>query len=102
MKVFDEIDHGVSGLVAYKIAEKMKAIAKTSQVLCITHLPQVASIGDQHLKIKKQIIDSRTITMIEELNDSSRVNEIASMISKGEPTPASINLARELLGSHSE
>ncbi len=73
MKVFDEIDHGVSGLVAYKIAEKMKAIAKTSQVLCITHLPQVASIGDQHLKIKKQVIDSRTIT----------------------------NLARELLGSHS-
>ena len=100
MKVFDEIDQGVSGLVAYKIAEKMKSIAQTSQVLCITHLPQVASIGNHHLKIQKKVVDQRTVTLIEELEGVSRVHELASMISKGEPTLASINLASELLNSH--
>ncbi len=97
MKVFDEIDHGVSGLVAFRIAEKMRMIAASSQVLCITHLPQVAAMGDHHLKISKKVLEDRTITAIDVLNYEERVTEVATMISKGEPTPASINLAKELI-----
>ena len=96
-KIFDEIDNGVSGSVAYSIAEKIKYISKTSQVLCITHLPQVASISDHHLKISKMTENGRTFTEIHELNRDEKVFEIASMISKGNPTQASINLAKELI-----
>lgn len=95
-KIFDEIDHGVSGAIAYSIAEKIKSIATKSQVLCITHLPQVAAIADHHLKIKKLIEDNRTITHINRLTEQERIREIARMISKGEPTPASIQMATEL------
>ena len=97
MKVFDEIDHGVSGLVAFRIAEKMRTIAASSQVLCITHLPQVAAMGDHHLKISKKVLEDRTITAIDVLTYEERITEVATMISKGEPTPASINLAKELI-----
>jgi DNA repair protein RecN (Recombination protein N) len=98
-KIFDEIDNGVSGSVAYSIAEKIKFISKESQVLCITHLPQVASICDHHYKISKMTQNDRTFTNIIELNDNEKVLEIASMISKGNPTEASINLAKELLST---
>ena len=98
-KVFDEIDHGVSGLVAYRIAEKIKEIAKTSQVLCITHLPQVAAVGKYHLKIEKKIVEGRTIARVINLSYEERINEIAMMIAKGQATEASINLATELLQS---
>ena len=96
-KIFDEIDSGVSGLVAHSIALKIKEISKKSQVLCITHLPQVASVGDTHIKISKKVLDNRTFTVIDELNQESRINEIASMISNGNVSDASINLAKELL-----
>lgn len=98
-KIFDEIDHGVSGAVAYSIGEKIKYISKTSQVLCITHLPQVASISDHHFKISKKIEKDRTFTEIIELNEQEKIKEIAAMISKGDPTPASINLAKELINN---
>jgi len=99
-KIFDEIDNGVSGSVAFSIAEKIKFISQKSQVLCITHLPQVASIADHHLKIAKEIIDNRTFTKIKILNNDERVYEIAEMISKGEPTSASLALAKELLSTN--
>ncbi|HHU56400.1 MAG TPA: DNA repair protein RecN [Acholeplasmataceae bacterium] len=99
-KIFDEIDNGVSGSVAYSIAEKIKYISKKSQVLCITHLPQVASIADYHLKISKEIIANRTFTKINVLDKEERVIEIAEMISKGKPTDASLALARELLSTN--
>lgn len=99
-KIFDEIDNGVSGSVAYSIAEKIKYISKKSQVLCITHLPQVASIADYHLKISKEIIANGTFTKINVLDKEERVIEIAEMISKGKPTDASLALARELLSTN--
>ena len=96
-KIFDEIDSGVSGAVAYSIANKIDSISKQSQVLCITHLPQVASISDNHIKIEKRIENNRTITLIKELDKEEKILEIASMISNGKATDASINLAREMI-----
>ncbi len=96
-KIFDEIDSGVSGNIAYSIGKKLKEISKNSQVLCITHLPQVASIGDIHLKISKEILDNRTHTKISKLSYEERINEIAGMISNNNITEASIKYAEELL-----
>ena len=98
-KIFDEIDSGVSGNIAYSIAKKLKDIAKNSQVLCITHLPQVASIANNHLKISKHIDDNRTYTKISLLSKEDRVKEIASMISNDNVTEASIKYAEELLNN---
>ena len=98
-KIFDEIDTGVSGKVAFHIAKKIKNIANTSQVLCITHLAQVASIADTHIKISKSVSDNRTYTVIEVLDYNERVKEVAAMLSNGNITDNSINLAKELLES---
>jgi len=99
MRIFDEIDNGVSGRIAYSIAEKIKHIANDSQVICITHLPQVASIADTHYKILKNVKDNRTYTEIIKLDFDNRIIEIAGMISKGNPTAASLSLAKELLST---
>lgn len=96
--IFDEIDSGVSGKIAHSIAIKIKKLSETSQVLCVTHLPQVASIADNHLHITKDIaLDNRTITKITEIEGNERINEISLMISNGTLTTASFNLAKELL-----
>ena len=96
-KIFDEIDSGVSGNIAYSIGKKLKEISKNSQVLCITHLPQVASIGDVHLKISKEIVDNRTFTKITQLSYEERIVEIAGMISNNNISEASMKYAEELL-----
>ena len=66
--IFDEVDTGVSGRVAQSIAEKIAGIASNSQVLCISHLPQVAAMADQHLMIKKEVSGNRTYTVLEEVH----------------------------------
>ena len=95
--IFDEIDTGVSGEIAQKIGEKIKKIAKTNQVICVTHLPQVGALCDNHIFISKEVVDDKTITNIKELNFDERVDAIALMLSKGNVTPASKALALELL-----
>jgi DNA repair protein RecN (Recombination protein N) len=95
--IFDEIDNGVSGAIAYSIASKIKSISQDSQVLCVTHLPQVAAIADYHFRISKATEAGRTITRLEQLDYENRIVEIAKMISNGEVTMASQNLAAELL-----
>ena len=95
--IFDEIDNGVSGEIAFSIASKIKEISLNAQVLCVTHLPQVAAIADHHLKISKKVSNNRTVTKIENLTYQERVDEIAMMISNGQITTASKNLAIELL-----
>lgn len=95
--IFDEIDSGVSGKTAYAIANKLKQIANFSQVLSVTHLPQVAAIADSHLFISKEVLDGRTVTKLKHLENEERVIEIAKMISNGIVTDASYNLALELL-----
>ncbi|MFA6722296.1 MAG: DNA repair protein RecN [Bacilli bacterium] len=95
--VFDEIDAGISGSVAYSIAAKIKQISKQAQVLCVTHLPQVAAAADHHISVTKRVTGDRTSTEITRLDYSGRVNEIGEMISNGAATPASKALAAELL-----
>ena len=96
-KIFDEIDHGVSGAVAFAIGKKIGSISENSQVLCITHLPQVASIANHQLNISKYVDGDRTYSVVNELTDEERVIEIAKMVSNGNITRASIETAKELL-----
>ena len=95
--IFDEIDTGVSGEIAQKIGEKIKKISENNQVICVTHLPQVAAISENHLFISKEIINGRVLTKVTELDYNERINAIALMLSKGEITKATIELAKELL-----
>lgn len=94
--IFDEIDTGVSGRVAQSIAEKIYSISTHSQVLCITHLPQVAAIANNHLYVKKATFKDRTTTEANILTENERVEEIARMLSGSETTKAAIQAAKEL------
>ena len=96
--VFDEIDAGLGGVTARTVAEAIAKISRGRQVLCITHLPQIASMADVHLQITKSEVDGRTVTKITRLNEAERVKEIARMAS-GEESAASIKNAREMLAS---
>lgn len=95
--IFDEIDTGVSGDAALKIARKLKNISTYTQVLCITHLAQVAAMADNHLWIYKEVKDERTITKIKKLQIDERVEKIASMISGEQMSMSSIMAAKEML-----
>ena len=95
--VFDEIDTGVSGATAKKIALKLLQISKGSQVLCITHLPQVAAIGDWHIRIYKRRNDGRTTTHIEELDFEARMEEVALMLSGDKMSVYALEHAKALL-----
>ncbi|MDE5856246.1 MAG: DNA repair protein RecN [Anaeroplasmataceae bacterium] len=97
MMVFDEIDTGVSGATAKKIALKMQAISKYNQVLCITHLPQVAAIGDSHIHIYKEIIQDRTTTHYKYLTLDERVEEVALMLSGDKLSLYAIEAAKAML-----
>lgn len=95
--IFDEVDTGVSGRVAQAIADKIKLIAAHSQVLCITHLPQVAAVAQHHFLIKKGVHDNRTTTRVTALTDSQRVDELARMLSGEKITALTREHAQELL-----
>ena len=95
--IFDEVDTGVSGRVAQSIAEKIAMIATHSQVLCISHLPQVAAMADHHYLIKKEEKNKRTTTAIEDVNDAERTKELSRMLSGAETTPLTLKHAEELL-----
>lgn len=95
--VFDEVDTGVSGRVAQAIAEKIHQIGLNSQVLCITHLPQVAAVADTQYFIKKEVKTNRTETIVQDLTKEQRVNEIARMLSGSEVTELTKEHAKELL-----
>ncbi|BAQ11211.1 DNA repair protein recn [Bacillus sp. OxB-1] len=95
--IFDEVDTGVSGRVAQAIAEKIATIAIHSQVLCISHLPQVAAMADHHYLIKKEVRDERTSTAIHDIDRSQRIEEVSRMLSGTEITPLTLQHADELL-----
>jgi len=97
--IFDEIDSGVSGQVATSIGAKMQEISGYKQVLCITHLPQVASFAHHHLHVSKKDNDDRTVTEVHYLEGEARVHEIAVMMSDEKVTEASLSNAREMLAS---
>ena len=97
LMIFDEIDTGVSGITAKKIADKMYEISKKLQVICITHLPQVAARGDYHKFIYKEEINNRTYTKVNDLDYDKRVEEIATMLSGDRLSLYAIEHAKELL-----
>ncbi|EGQ0308338.1 DNA repair protein RecN [Staphylococcus pseudintermedius] len=95
--LFDEVDSGVSGQAAQKMAEKMKDIASVIQVICISHLPQVASMSDHHLYISKHEKDDRTTTTVRELTGDARIDEIARMISGATVTELTRQNVKEMI-----
>jgi len=97
--VFDEIDSGVSGETAYKIGNVMKELAQSHQLLAITHLPQIASRGQDHYFVYKEAVGKKTVTRVKKLTTDERVVEVARMLSGDRPTAVSMENARELLGN---
>ena len=95
--IFDEIDSGISGEIAYKMAEILKEMSLTMQMLTITHLPQIAAVGNQHIKIYKEDINNTTETNLKALNKEERIIEIAEMIGGKNKSISAINQAKELL-----
>ena len=95
--VFDEIDVGISGDIALKVAEKILNLSKTNQVFCITHLPQTASIAKQHYHLSKIEQDDRTISTLAVLNEAERVTQIASMMSGRGMSTTALAAAKELI-----
>lgn len=93
--IFDEIDTGVSGSAAQKIADKLKVIAETSQVICITHLPQLAVAADNHFLIEKDVEGEMARTTLIDLDKTGRINEVARIVGGGE---AGLEYARKMLG----
>ncbi|MCH5256068.1 MAG: DNA repair protein RecN [Lachnospiraceae bacterium] len=94
--IFDEIDTGISGKTAWKVSEKMGILGQKHQLICITHLPQIAAMADTHLLIEKTLKDERTITQIYELDENKSIEELARMLGGAEITENVINNAKEM------
>ena len=99
--VFDEIDTGIGGRTAQMVAERIALVAQYKQVLCITHLPQIACMADAHLYISKRTEEGTTATQIRPLSERERISEIARMASGADMTTASLDNAREMV-SHAK
>ena len=95
--IFDEVDTGVSGRAAQKVAEKLKSVARTKQVLCVTHLPQLAAMGDTHLLIAKGERNGRTYTTVTPLDVEGRKRELARIIGGANITETTLKSAEEML-----
>jgi len=95
--VFDEIDIGIGGRAAEAVGQKLKALARAQQVLCVTHLPQIAAFADQHLAVEKREKDGRTQTRIRVLDDRSRTHEVARMLSGAKVTDTSLQHAAQMI-----
>ena len=97
--IFDEVDAGIGGRVADVVGQRLRGLGDRFQVLCITHLPQIAARGTTHFKIEKHVRGKRTVTSVERLSDAGRVEEIGRMIGGAAITEAAHATAREMLGA---
>jgi DNA repair protein RecN (Recombination protein N) len=98
--VFDEIDTGIGGKIAEIVGKKLQHISTSHQVVCITHLPQIASKGDTHFHVEKQTDQDRTVTFIRRLTGQERLEEIARILGGEKITRTTLQHAREMLGKH--
>ena len=94
--VFDEVDAGVSGVAAQRVGEKLSKLSATKQVICITHLPQIAAMADQHFEIRKSASDGRTATSIRALDREAMVDELARLLGGAEITETVRQNAEEM------
>ncbi len=94
--VFDEIDTGISGKTAWKVSEKLGRLSRNHQVICITHLAQIAAMADTHFMIEKNVIHERTVTNIREMKEDESLGELARLLGSGEMTEAVLGNAREI------
>ena len=95
--VFDEIDANIGGRMGRTIGEKLRHVSQSHQIICITHLPQIASYADQHLKVDKTTKSNRTIVTIETLSPNTRLEEVAEMIRGTEKTDVTREQAKEMI-----
>jgi DNA repair protein RecN (Recombination protein N) len=95
--IFDEVDAGVGGAIAASIGQRLAHAAQKSQVLCITHLPQIAAYGDAHFHVEKQVEGDRTITLVRKLTDEQRIDELARMLGGARITESAREHARQLI-----
>lgn len=95
--IFDEIDTGISGRMAQVVGEKMAAIAKSRQVICVTHLPQIAALGDAHYLVEKQVVGERTDSTVRSLTREGRIQELARMVGGAEDTKTGHQHAESML-----
>lgn len=95
--IFDEIDTGISGEASQAVANKIKEISLSSQVISITHMPQVASLSDNHILISKEVSGGRTFTRVKELDLEGKIHEVAHLISGGKVTEKQLDYAREMV-----
>jgi DNA repair protein RecN (Recombination protein N) len=96
--IFDEVDAGIGGKTADTVGRKLRQVARTRQVLCITHLPQIACYADHHLRTEKRVEAERTVTSVAALGKEERVREIARMLGGESITETSLKHATELIG----
>ncbi|MGN0387300.1 MAG: DNA repair protein RecN [Suilimivivens sp.] len=94
--IFDEIDTGISGKTAWKVSEKLGKLAGGHQIICITHLPQIAAMADSHYLIEKQVKQERTVTDIKRLSEEESISELARLLGSGSVTEAVMTNAREM------
>ena len=97
--VFDEIDIGIGGRVAEAVGRKLKELAATNQVFCVTHQPQIASLADRHFVVEKSESNGRTTISVRELNAAEKIEEIARMLAGSEITEAARENARAMLAA---
>ena len=95
--IFDEVDAGISGRTAQKVAEKLAAISRHRQILCITHLPQIAAMADTHFRIEKSSYEERTVTTVTTLSEDNSVNELARLIGGRSITDSTTSAAKEMI-----
>jgi DNA repair protein RecN (Recombination protein N) len=95
--IFDEIDIGVGGRSGEVIGRKLWKLSRSHQVVCVTHLPQIAAFADAHYSVSKQTVGDRTVSTIETLQEEVRLKELAVMIAGAQYTDSSLNAARELI-----
>ena len=100
--VFDEIDEGVSGVAAQRVAEKLAHIARRKQVICVTHLPQIAAMADTHFHVEKRERDGRTYTAVTALDRAGRIRELARLHGGDNITDTTLKSAEEQLDAASE
>ncbi len=95
--VFDEIDTGIGGSVAEAVGRRLKKLSASNQVLCVTHLAQVAGFADHHYSVEKREVKGRTVAEVEELTGDARTREIGRMLSGQRVTPEALKHAEQLI-----